>query len=406
MKSQDFFSVIHINQQAKCFDFYTMTGKNRATIALESKPFKSRLFDEEFFENFSKALGKFAERYPSAQASKVTLVLPDSAVMQDVLNMPSMKKSAMDNNFNAKIESLFKNFDNLKINKVISLHNKQFTQYAFSVIRKDLLASLYTSCSINKLAASNVISAGAATVNAVITLRPKFKGESFMFMDMREKFTRIIFVEKERASGTYILPFGYSCLSDHRMPQEDMLFDHSVAELAVVNAKEKAKQKALTMASDGDFSMAESEFGVDENGEDNGEVTVKSVAVANQQVTQNVIKVLPKKTARKLPKFMQRETPNSQDGYVYENFRVFIKWILTLIQRNPTIVMQGKPTSVLVNMPEQYEFLFEMVNQEKDKNGVEFIDFCAKDEHSEVITNHLELFGGFVPLRSNSVNVF
>ena len=70
-----------------------MTGKNRATIALESKPFKSRLFDEEFFDSFSKALAKFAERYPSAQASKVTLVLPDSVIMQDVLNMPTMKKT-------------------------------------------------------------------------------------------------------------------------------------------------------------------------------------------------------------------------------------------------------------------------------------------------------------------------
>lgn len=411
--TQDFFSVIHINQLSKCFEFYTMTGKNKATIALESKPFKSRLFDEEFFDNFSKAMAKFSERYPSAQASKSVLILPDSIIAQDTINMPTMKKNVMDNNFKAKIETLYKNFDNLKVNKVLSVHNKQFSQFAYAMIRKDILANLYASCSINKMAATSVMSAGASTVNAVIALRPKLKTDSFLFIDIKEKFSRIVFVAKERATGTFILPFGFSCLSDHRMPQEDMLFDHSVAELAVLNAKEKAKQKALTMASDGDFSMTEEELGAhgggDDSQEESGEVTVESIAQANAQAqasSQQIIKVLPKKTARKLPKFMLRDTPNSQEGYIYENFRLFVKWALTLIQRNPNLTMQGMPTSVVVNMPEQYEFLFDMVNAEKDKNGVEFVDFKAKDERSENITSHLELYGGFVPLRSNSVNVF
>ena len=60
----------------------------------------------------------------------------------------------------------------------------------------------------------------------------------------------------------------------------------------------------------------------------------------------------------------------------------------------------------MVNMPEQYDFLFEMANEHKDTNGLEFVDFCAREEHSENVTSHLELFGGFATPRANNVNVF
>ena len=414
--TQEFLTVIQINPLSQSFDFYSMTGKNKATITLESKPFKTRLFDEEFFEVFSKTIAKYAERYPSAQAAQVTLVLPDKAIAQDTFNMPTMKKGAMDNNFKATFESAYKNHDDLKMNSVLTMHNKQFSQYAFSVMRKDVLSSLYTACSINKLTAKVVTSAGATTVNAICNLRPKLKNASFLFLDVKEKYSRFVFCTKDRAAGSYVLPFGFSVLSDHRMPQEDMLFDHYMAELTVLNAKEKAKAKALTLASDGDFSITESEIGnlVEEAEEDNGEVTAESVALANaqaqqlaQQQAQQSIKVLPKKVARKLPKFMLRDNPTDKDGYVYENFRVFVKWALTLIQRNPNIVMQGKPEFVVVNLPEQYDFVFEMVNNDqKTNNGLEFVNFDAKEERSELITSHLELYGGFVPSKANSVNVF
>ena len=69
--------------------------------------------------------------------------------------------------------------------------------------------------------------------------------------------------------------------------------------------------------------------------------------------------------------------------------------------------MQGKPEFVVVNLPEQYDFVFEMVNNDqKTNNGLEFVNFDAKEERSELITSHLELYGGFVPSKANSVNVF
>ena len=139
---------------------------------------------------------------------------------------------------------------------------------------------------------------------------------------------------------------------------------------------------------------------------DIGEVTVESVTSANAAQAQTQ-KVYSKKTPRKLPKFMLRDFPETEDGYIYENFRVFIKWALTLLQRNKEITAQGKPEFVLVNIPERFEDVFEKTKEEfLGKGGIEFLDFQPKIEKNPLITDHLELFGSVSLSRNNSVNVF
>ena len=40
------------------------------------------------------------------------------------------------------------------------------------------------------------------------------------------------------------------------------------------------------------------------------------------------------RVARKLPKFMQRPTPTNARDFVYENFRIFVKWALSYLRGN------------------------------------------------------------------------
>jgi len=82
---------------------------------------------------------------------------------------------------------------------------------------------------------------------------------------------------------------------------------------------------------------------------------------------------------------------------------------LTLLQRNSNLTAQGTPEFVLVNMPNQYAFLLDMVereqNETKDGNAIKFV-FADNKEQNDLINANLELFGGFVPLKANSVNFF
>ena len=156
---------------------------------------------------------------------------------------------------------------------------------------------------ITILVVMTAIGVSAATDGAAV-LNPKLKNASYMLLDIKENSARIVFVVKGKTMGAYNLPFGYAVLSDSTVIPEDLLFDYPTADLAVLNAKERAKAKALTVSSDAKRT-------VDDDDEDDEEVSVFNTATAELPSF-----IHTDKKARKLPKYMLRETPESAEGFV------------------------------------------------------------------------------------------
>ena len=52
-----------------------------------------------------------------------------------------------------------------------------------------------------------------------------------------------------------------------------------------------------------------------------------------------------------------------------------------------------KPEFIIINMPEEFEFVIDSLNQDED-NKVEFRFFNAQKDISPVILENLELYGG------------
>ena len=116
-------------------------------------------------------------------------------------------------------------------------------------------------------------------------------------------------------------------------------------------------------------------------------------------------KVMQKKQPRRLPKFMLRETPNTPDWIASENFRVFMKWALTLIAGNEKLTRLGAPEYICVNLPEELGFLVDYANSEREENGCEFRRLEAPNLSHDVLAN-LELFGGFFPRHIHGAGQF
>ena len=102
---------------------------------------------------------------------------------------------------------------------------------------------------------------------------------------------------------------------------------------------------------------------------------------------------------------MLRPTPTNREGYMYENFRLFVKWTLEFIASNPALSSLGYPEAVYVNMPEEYNFIYDMVNLEEEDNGVRFLPLVT-DAEEEVIIKNLELYGGLYTKNFNGFNNF
>ena len=397
-------TVFYIEPRNRAVHYYYMPNGEKSRILHDVANYTGRHFEQEFFEKFIAILQDFAKKYPAAQAQNTTIVLPDSAVFTDIFSLPNMRGASMKSNVKSTLDGIYKNRKDLKLNTFQAFQNKQFVTFCTTGVQSEILFQLKSACTASKVVAQNITYASNAAINAVSTLNPKLKTSTYMLLDMKEYFTRIIYVFKGVAVGSASLPFGTEVLASEKVAAEDMLFDHSVAELAVLNAREKAKAKSLTMMGDDNPDVVAAAEGKDEDNPDEERSFANAdTMTVNRGAPQ--IKTLPKKTPRKLPKFMLRPAPETEEQRVYENFRIFQKWVLCYIAGNDRLTALGNLEAVYVNMPEQFSFLYDMVNQDEEENGVKFLDLGLRKE-AEVIYQNLEMYGGFFAGRMNTNNNF
>ncbi len=431
MQKLTYSTTIAIDAERSVFHFYSMIGNDKSTIAHHIKSYAGGQFDEDFFKKFKEAVKEFAEKTPSETVRKVTVILPDKAVLTDTVRIPTMKglgqtKKTLD----ITLGGLYRNYKDLRVVSHVAEQNKQYSTFAVAAVQKSIISSIYAACSENKLLVDTLTYASSAAVGGAVLLNPKLKNASYLFLDIKDVYSRFVFVANGKTVGYYTLPFGLEFLRKPKLVQEDMLFDHSYAELAVLNAREKAKSKKLTvMALGEDFSDAVT------YGEDEGEEVIADIDLANsdedvaddtftmaeeaeadtdiEEETEAVgvvrsqlnQKIFTRKTPRKLPKFMLREIPETAEGIACENFRVFVKWALTLIQGNERLTEIGKPEFVCVNLPDELVGVIDKANEEADENGIIFTRLPSEGEEASILTN-LELYGGLFPKQITSLGKF
>lgn len=360
------------------FGFISQEGKALSTVSSDYTP---RAFDQEFYDRVAKVL-KQQTKTSGMDLQKAALVLPDQLFLLDMVSVPVIHRKAMQHSLSLAIENVYDNAGDLNLMTYAIQQTKQTATFGLVGIRRDLLDELRKVFAENGVAVGGVTFASNAMVNGAMALNGKLRNGTFLLLDIKENYSRFAFVVRGCTMGYYDLPFGYGMLYRSRVAAEDTLFDHRAGRLLVLNAKERARAKQLTMDG-GDTS---------EQTDGENSVVYESVEVSGR-------------AGRKLPKFMQRPTPQSREEYVYENFRVFVKWALDLISGNREIVSLAKMDTVYVNMPDEYRGVFETVNESKEEHGVTFAPLLAEGT-DPVLAENLELYGAFFLNRYNGANTF
>ncbi|MBR2320821.1 MAG: hypothetical protein IKA57_01650 [Clostridia bacterium] len=389
-----YMTVIGIDSRRSVIHYYNVLGDNVESVEHSINSYAGAPFNEDFYKKLTEAFAKFVENETSEEIRKIAFVVPDDVVALDNINLPMLRsQKLLQNALDAKLGEIYLNHDNLTIRTFQAQKNRRYCTYSTTAIQDEVLKALYAACSENKMLADVLTYASASTVTALSTLNPKWKNESYMFIDLKDIYTRFIFVAQGKAVGFYTLPFGLEFLSKPKYVQEDMLFDHTMAELTVLNAQERAKAKKLSVL-DGE-TIGES-LSLDEmvklNKENEDDETNEN-AEGEETNSAPKAKVMAKKTPRKLPLFMQRPIPETNEDIAKENFRVFVKWALSLIQTNKKLVDLGTPKFVCVNLPKTLQFVIDATNVEEVENGLPFMRFDLADENEDLAQN-LELFGG------------
>lgn len=391
-------TVIAVDMKHSAFHYYSKLDDENNTVVHHVKNYAGAAFDEEFYTKFKEAIAGFAADEPSDQIRRVTLILPDETVAIDNLRLPTLKTAKLINNaLDVKISEIYSNSEELKILTHPAEKNKQYCTFNVASMKKVIIDTMNAMCSEGGMLAEAVTYSSASTVAALTALDHTLGKGSFLFLDLKDVYSRFIFVNEGRAVGFYTLPFGMEYLSSATVVGEDMICDHTKGELAVLNAREKAKAKKLSVLKElnGEQSQAamdlEATLNLGAEPESEGaEVDTNSrveISAAKKE------KIMQKKAPRKLPIYMQRPIPETREGVISENFRVFVKYALMLIRSNPILTAIGAPAFVSVNLPESYNFIFTALAAEEKETGIQFVRFSADED----VAKNLELYGGLRP---------
>lgn len=392
-------AVIWVDTDSQSIHFYADVSGNSPSHLVANC--SSQPFDDAFYEKLGRILKSYKQKNPDVLLTKVSFLLPDHMFFTDAVTVPALGKKATENSLNLAIGAIYKNKTDLKINTYSLMQNKQSATFGLVGVRKELLSRLNEVCNANQVGIQNVTFVSNAAVNGALAINSKLKNSTFLLLDIKETAARLIFVNKGRTLGSYSLPFGHSSLYKNRLASEDLLFDHSSGELLVLNAKERAKAKQLTINGEEVF--------IDDDAQDLMQVMELPSELESNDYEEEISYDKPQqKAGRKLPKFMLRDTPADQMGFVFENFRIFMKWTLDLIAGNPDITSLGEIDTVYVNLPRTFNFLYDMANQEQDENKVKFAPLLAgaSFDSASAYARDLELMGGFYVRQYNKINNF
>lgn len=371
-------------------------------------PFTS-LEDPVFRERFDHVLANYLSGNPAGKRTGVYILLPDSALAMDIISLPRMKRALMADAIKTEAKLLYLNHKDLMIRYSPLSADKQASAFNVTLLRLGVQTVFYDALNERKLYPQALLGTSTAILNGALALRSKLHNKNFVFLDMKENTSYLVFCSKNTVCGYKRLDLGYSILRDDRVLFEPELYDHSVAELAVLNAEEAARAKMLTVAGD--------DAGPDAGGEAVPESfldKVNSAASGDSAGTTGTgavpsgktPKVFAKAAPKKHPKFMQREVPDTPEGIRYENFRIFEKWTLLFIRSCEQMTPTVKPDFVMLNIPSAYAGVLEAVNANGAENRIRFRYFNPDQDQNPVLTEHLELYGITVSDKYNKSLIF
>ena len=359
--------------------------------SVKTLPYSDELFKtDKYAEMITDAFSKAPSQIEGFDSSAVIAVLPNSAFAVDIAKVPNLSRFKMNDALRVQNEEMYKNHKDLRIHNTQIATAKAYSTYASYIVRKEITDSVKDALARFKFTLKCVTFSANCEINSVLQFSPKAKQRVFMFADILENETRISFCCKGKTVGFSHLPFGYSILKDDEVADEQFLWNHDAAAIAVINAAELAKaKKSLTAAvsveeptpeqpseeteepapyemdhSDEDFGLDEEEL-VEQRLEEQ-----RAMLATNKPKYKKFVRKV-----RKLPKFMQRPEPETPEQTVSENFRIILKWLLLnkrFIERSENYMPLDY---IMINIPEKYRSLCDEVTQDpENKATVKVLD--------------------------------
>lgn len=216
--------------------------------SVEYLHFHSRIFSDDFFAEAQELLQEYFTHKPSLLNLPAYVCLPNQAVGFETFNIPNMPRSKALQALDTELINLYEGTQKgKKINRFLLTQTKQYTTFGAIFFDKKMISAIFRLLTNVKVFPKDTTYSGNALMNSAFAFAPKLRGKNFIFADVHLDYTEIAVSSKGKTLGVAIIPHGTSLIKTDKVELEYMQTDHEVGEIAVINARETARAKALTM---------------------------------------------------------------------------------------------------------------------------------------------------------------
>lgn len=376
--------IISIDIHKSMINIIDVTANDSSAFSVNSFSYRPIPFQSDFYDRLSFILEEYVKDKTLEQNMSVFLVLPNECVSLEIINIPNIKKKSIQESLDVKLNSTYKNINDLFVRKDLLFTNKLYNSFLVIALKKALIADLYKSLANNKMYCRTTTYAAVTTLASAIHFRPRTRSANALIIDIKADNSNIVISDKGKLIGYYHLQFGYSILDSNKLVYENMIVNHDFAEITVINAKEKAKAKQLTTLDSDEFSEEKTE----------------------EIVSTDDFKSNFRKVPKKLPKYMQRPLPENDEDMLFENFRIFMKWIMLVSESYKKNGLNFSIDNVIVNMPYRFKSVIDKVNSLDNESGIKYSYLNEDGNIPDQLLEYLELYGVTVLGRNSSKHTF
>lgn len=374
----------------------------KTTLKEERLHFTAPVFTDIFFSQASELLSKFVKQKPALRGKTAYVVLPNESIGFETFDFPNMSRAKTEQALEAELNNLYEGRQKTqKVNKFFIRKGKEYSTYGAFLAERAILEGLNKILTSARLVPAAITYSGNALLNSAYAYMPKTRGKSFVFADVRQKQTEIALSAHGKTLGYAAVPHGSKLLEAEEVLSEYMITDHEAGELAVINARESARAKSLTVAED--FTDTDDEDELTEGDVSGESADAEEIAETGETDAVAGIPAAKAKVYRKMPKrypkYMLRPLPETTEGVRFENFRILQKWLLLYARQMRMTEYAAAPEYILVNMPKEYYGLLDTANAGQAE-GPKFLPFTATDGLGAV-KEHLSLCGAMFAKKFN-----
>ena len=290
------------------------------------------------------------------------IVLPDYFVSVEHIKVPILPAPKMKDALRAELKKLYPNIKELQINSQVLNKTKKNITYACTIIKKYLVADCVGIAKKYNLNLKNITFHSNALANSYQALAQKTKHSSYIFTNIGEGQSHLLYASKDKLLAFQTLPFGYNLLSEKRLLSEFEMSMSRDAEKIVYLAKRKTREKNLSS--------------LELDTEENKKLQLETFLA---DLRRNKIQ---------LGRFVKKDDAQDED-FVNQNFKTFEKYIFLMCKNVEENYGFTHPEMVVINIPtENTNFL-----ADKNIGDMKVKNFANEVPAGFSLYDYLELYG-------------